>query len=183
MHVARTLRLLLLVALAAAALTVVAAPASAGKQQPTRTLAAASSLERGVLAELNAIRRSHGLKPLRYNAQLSAAAAAHSETMGRKGFFAHESPDGSAFWKRVQRFYGKAGFRTWTVGENLLWSSPDIEPRRALEMWMDSPGHRQNILAPDWREIGIAAVHFSAAPGVFGDREVTIVATEFGTRA
>lgn len=182
MPVARTLRLLLVVALAVAAVTVVA-PATAGKQQPTRSLAAASSLERGVLAELNAIRQNYGLKPLRYNAELSAAAAAQSEAMGREGFFAHESPDGSAFWKRVQRFYGQAGFRTWTVGENLLWSSPDVEPSRALEMWMDSPGHRRNILARDWREIGIAAVHFATAPGVFGDREVTIIATEFGTRA
>ena len=37
--------------------------------------------------------------------------------------------------------------------------------------------------AADWREIGIAAVHFASAPGVFGDREVTIIATDFGARA
>jgi uncharacterized protein YkwD len=177
------LRILLVALLAGASLAVAAAPAVAGKQQPVRTLASASSLERGVLAELNAIRRSHGLRPLRYSAELSAAAAAHSQTMGTRGFFAHESADGSEFWKRVQRFYGKGGFRSWTVGENLLWSSPDVDPSRALEMWMDSPGHRKNILAADWREIGIAAVHFQNAPGVYGDREVTIVATEFGSRA
>ena len=73
---------------------------------PRRTLAAADQLEGGVLAELNAIRRAHGLVPVRLSPPLSAAADAHSRSMGRFGYFEHESRDGSAFWKRVQRFYG-----------------------------------------------------------------------------
>lgn len=103
--------------------------------------------------------------------------------MGRLGFFAHESSDGSPFWKRVQRFYPQGSFRNWSVGENLLWASPTLGAERALELWMASPKHRQNILTPIWREIGIAAVSVAAAPGVFAGNDVTIVSTEFGTRA
>ena len=77
--------------------------------KPVRTLAAADVLETKVLAELNAIRRGHGLAPVRLSKPLSAAADAHSQAMGTYGFFAHDSRDGSEFWKRVQRYYVPRG--------------------------------------------------------------------------
>ncbi len=49
-------------------------------------------------------------------------------------------------------------------------------------MWMRSPEHRANILAPRWREVGIAAVHLDSAPGLFRGLPVTIVTTDFGVR-
>ena len=52
----------------------------------------------------------------------------------------------------------------------------------AVGEWMASPPHRQNILAPEWREIGIGAVHFASAPGAYGGRSVTIVTADFGAR-
>ena len=55
-------------------------------------------------------------------------------------------------------WYPLAGYRSWSVGENLLWSSPGVDPARALDLWMGSPEHRANILNPRWREIGIGAV-------------------------
>jgi uncharacterized protein YkwD len=182
----RSLRLAPLAALAAATLLLPLAPATAAQQRrepASRALAAASAFERDVVAELNAVRREHGLAPLRASAPLAAAAEHHAETMAREGFFAHESADGSPFWKRVQRFYGKAGYRSWAVGENLLWASPDVDPQRAVRMWMRSSGHRANILSAAWREVGVAAVHVARAPGVFGEREVTTVAADFGARA
>ena len=48
---------------------------------------------------------------------------------------------------------------------------------------MRSPEHRANILNPNWREIGIAAVHSDGAPGTFGGLPVTIITTDFGVRA
>ncbi len=45
-----------------------------------------------------------------------------------------------------------------------------------------APPHRQNILAPEWREIGIGAVHFAAAKGAYGGHAVTIVTADFGAR-
>ena len=99
-----------------------------------------------MLAELNAIRRQHGLTPLRLSRPLSAAADSHSRAMGTFGFFDHDSRDGSEFWQRVQRFYGPDGYRSWSVGENLLWSSGTLDAAAALKLWMGSPGHRKNIL-------------------------------------
>ena len=102
--------------------------------------------------------------------------------MGRRGYFSHASRDGSAFWRRVERFYGSAGYRYWSVGENLLWSSPDVTSASALSLWLKSPGHRANLLSSRWREVGFAAIHVPSAPGFFGGREVTIVTANFGVR-
>jgi uncharacterized protein YkwD len=150
--------------------------------EPARSIAAADTLEAGVLAELNAIRREHGLMPLRLAPSLSSAADSHSRAMARYGFFSHDSRDGTEFWQRVQRFYDPDGHGRWSVGENLLWASPTVAPSKALQMWMASPGHRKNILTARWREIGLSAVTAASAPGVFGNRDVTIITTEFGTR-
>ena len=150
--------------------------------QPVRTLAAADQLESQVLVQLNAIRKRHGLAPLRLSKPLSSAADTHSRAMGTLGFFDHDSRDGSEFWKRVQRFYSDEGYSSWSVGENLLWSSGELSAATALKLWMQSPGHRKNILTPRWREIGLSALKVSAAPGVYGGRDVVIVTTDFGTR-
>ena len=170
-------------ALVALALTLVSVSAATAATQPARTLTAADRLETQVLAELNAIRKRHGLVPLRLSRPLSTAADSHSRAMGTYGFFAHESRDGSAFWKRVQRYYGPRGYATWSVGENLLWSSGRLSAAHALELWMASPGHRKNILTPRWREIGISALTVASAPGVFGGYDVVIVTTDFGVRS
>ena len=166
-----------LVALLVAA--VAAATATAASRQPA---AALSPLETSVLADINAFRAQHGLVRLRINPQLTLAAEAHSEQMARDGYFAHESADGSAFWKRLQTFYRSSSWRLWSVGENLLWSSPDVDGASALKLWLASPEHRRNLMDPRWREIGVAAVHADAAPGVYEGRPVTIVTTDFGVR-
>jgi uncharacterized protein YkwD len=57
-----------------------------------------------------------------------------------------------------------------------------VSPVKALQMWLNSSEHRKNLLNPAWREIGISAVHQSAAPGVFKGMDVTIVTTDFGVR-
>ena len=143
---------------------------------------AQSPLEAGVVSQLNAIRRQHGLTPLQLSASLTAAARQHSGEMALVGYFSHSSANGSSFDRRIARFYRLAGARYWSVGENLLWSSPDVDPADAVQMWMDSPPHRENLLNGRWREIGLAAVHVSSAPGAYGGREVTIVTADFGVR-
>jgi uncharacterized protein YkwD len=155
---------------------------STGLASPSRPLAALSPLESGVVAQVNQVRAQHGLGPLRISLKLSAAARAHSLQMARDGYFAHESADGSAFWRRVKDFYSSSLWSYWSVGENLLWSSPDVSPSQALKLWMNSPEHRKNILTARWKEIGVSAVHAPAAPGVFEGQDVTIVTTDFGVR-
>jgi uncharacterized protein YkwD len=103
--------------------------------------------------------------------------------MGTFGFFGHSSHDGSAFWKRVQRYYGKGRYANWAVGENLLWSTTGLDASGALKLWMASPGHRKNILTARWREVGLSAVTVPAAPGVFGGRDVVIITSDFGVRS
>ena len=73
-------------------------------------------------------------------------------------------------------------FRPLSVGENLLWSSPDVDPAQAVQLWMASPEHRQNILTARWREIGVGALHADSAPGTNGGRAVTVITTDFGVR-
>ena len=141
------------------------------------------ALDTGVLVQLNAIRVAHGLVPLRLNPTLSAAAESHSAEMVADGYFAHESVDGAPFWKRLTRYSSTAPHGAWSVGENLLWSSPGVGASKALDLWMASPEHRANILASRWREIGIAAVHVASASGTYGGRPVTVITTDFGVRS
>jgi len=174
----RSLRFVAL-AVAALGLWVVASPAGATSDGGKVAL---SSLEQGVLQEINSVRREHGLAPLRLSARLSAAARQHSREMAARGYFSHDSANGSSFDRRIARFYPLGGTRYWSVGENLLWSSPDVDPDAALQMWWNSPEHRKNMLTARWREIGVSAVHAATAPGTYGGREVTIVTTDFGVR-
>jgi uncharacterized protein YkwD len=173
----------LAIVLALALLSVGAGTASAAGDV-TRKLGAADRLESQVLVKLNKIRSANGLVPLRISRPLTSAADTQSRAMGTFGFFRHESRDGSAFWKRIKRFYGHGGSGSWSVGENLLWSSStQLDAAEALKLWMASPAHRRNILTARWREIGLSAVSVSAAPGVFGGRDVVIVTTDFGVRS
>jgi uncharacterized protein YkwD len=174
----RTRATLALCVLLAAAL----AGTSAGARPQTVGVTAVDDLERAVLAEINTVRRQNGLTALRINPRLRAAADAHSTSMARRGFFAHESADGSSFWKRVARYYPRQGRASWSVGENLLWSSPGADAAGSVRMWMNSPSHRKNLLAAQWREIGLSAVHVDAGPGVFNGARVTILTADFGRR-
>jgi uncharacterized protein YkwD len=174
----RTLRFAAL-AVVALGLWVAASPAGATSHARAVSL---SALDGGVLSDINDLRKQHGLAPLRLSTRLSAAARQHSMEMAARGYFSHDSANGSSFDRRIARYYPVAGTSYWSVGENLLWSSPDVDAGGALEMWWNSPEHRKNMLSARWREIGISAVHVAAAPGTYGGREVTIVTTDFGVR-
>jgi uncharacterized protein YkwD len=157
------------------------APAAASAH---RTAAAVrqTALEAQLAQQINAVRRSYGLKPLAVSSKLSSAAAAHTREMGADGYFEHESFDSTPFWKRVARWYPSRGWHSWSVGENLVYRSPDVSADSAVEIWMNSPPHRANMLSRSWREIGISAIHFDAAPGEYNGAAVTIVTTDFGIR-
>jgi uncharacterized protein YkwD len=165
-----------------AGLLVAALLPAAGSAAPRRADVALTPLESGVLGDINAFRRAHRLQPLQLNPRLNAAAREHTLQMAQDGYFAHDSADGSVFWKRIQSFYPSGAWAFWSVGENLLWSSPDVSPAWAVQMWLASPEHRANLMDPRWREIGVAAVHEVAAPGVYQGSDVTIVTTDFGVR-
>jgi uncharacterized protein YkwD len=150
--------------------------------RPDAARRSAVALESSLLARVNAVRGWHGLQGLRLSPGLSAAAAFHSRQMVQHGFFQHESRGGGSFWKRVKRFYGSTGFRSWEVGENLAFGSPDLDAVATVRMWMNSPGHRDNLLARHWREAGLDALHVESAGGEFGGSPVTVITLDFGLR-
>ncbi|MGH2932765.1 MAG: CAP domain-containing protein [Gaiellaceae bacterium] len=141
-----------------------------------------STYEADIVRRMNAIRATRGLRPLRVSRQLSAAAAYHTNQMGLRGFFEHESANGADFWKRIERFYPSRRARSWSVGENILWGSPEISASTAVREWMQSPPHRANILSREWRDVGLGAEHFDSAPGEYRGGPVTIVTADFGAR-
>jgi uncharacterized protein YkwD len=167
----------------AAAVPVLRPPTSVPVPLPATGQAPTELIDGSVLDELNRVRAAHGLRPLRAAPSLAASARRHSDQMGRRGFFAHESADGTPFWRRIERFYGDDGFRSWQVGENLYWQSPAMMTAiSVVRSWLASPGHRANALSSSWREAGVGTVSLPSAPGVYRGAPVTIVTVDFGKR-
>jgi len=112
------------------------------------------TLERSVVDEINEVRLAHGLVALAVDEPLRDIARGHSETMLVGGFLGHESPDGSAPADRVRA----AGIDFRLVGENVAHSLRPLGAVHAVvDEWMASPGHRANILTPDFRRTGVGA--------------------------
>jgi uncharacterized protein YkwD/stress response protein SCP2 len=102
-----------------------------------------------VIALTNAERTRAGLPPLSADTLLTTAAQAHSADMVARAFYSHTSPEGSQPWDRA----AAVGCARRTIGENIACGQ-----RSAAEVvrgWMDSPGHRANILKPGFTHIGI----------------------------
>lgn len=107
------------------------------------------TLEYRAFAYTNAERKKHGLDALTWNEQLAAVARAHSLDMAERGFFNHYDPDGISPFDRIKA----AGIKYTVAAENIAAGQPS--PQKAVEGWMNSEGHRENILNPDLKEIGI----------------------------
>jgi uncharacterized protein YkwD len=148
----------------------------------TRSETSLRTLNHEVLTAVNDFRAEHGLAKLRESRALDRSARQHSLEMGRDGYFAHPSADGTSFWRRIRRYYAARNYSYWSVGENLLWSSPSVSAAGAMKLWIASPEHLANLLTPKWRELGVSAVRVLNAPGVFGGRRVVIITTDFGDR-
>ena len=167
---------LALAAFVAAALLADSALATSRSEKSLRTL------NHQVLAAVNSFRAARGLVPLHESAALDRSARQHSLEMGRRGYFAHSSADGTVFWRRIQHYYSPRSYSYWSVGENLLWESPSVSAAGAMKLWIASPPHLKNLLDPQWHQIGVSAVRVVSAPGVFQGRTVTIITTDFGVR-
>jgi uncharacterized protein YkwD len=155
---------------------------SASALATSHSLRSLHTLNRQVLAAVNKFRAAHGLVRLRASPALDRSARQHSLEMGRLGYFAHPSANGTAYWRRIGHFYRARDYSYWSVGENLVWSAPTLTAGRAMQLWIASPDHLRNLLSPQWRQLGISAVHVLRAPGVFGGHPVTIITTDFGVR-
>ena len=135
-----------------------------------------------IVRAINQLRRRHRLRPLRYSSLLAQAGDAHARALGLAGEFTHDWPGGRPFGSWISRYFPAKQNRRLSVGENLLWSDSELTPEQMVEAWLNSPSHREILLARDWREIGVGVIHAQEAGGVFDQRNVYIVAAEFGTR-
>lgn len=178
-------RILVLVFVAAAFVAGTADARSHDDRMPYATSVQVSTdvdLQNQVLVAINGVRRTHGLGELRLNASLSLAALGHCRSMARRGFFSHDGYNGAPFWSRIKPRYRPLRGNFWGVGENMVWASPDLSADEAVEIWLESPAHRKNLLAPSWREAGLGAVHALGAPGIYQGLDVTILTADFGVR-
>jgi uncharacterized protein YkwD len=116
-----------------------------------------NNAERRTLALHNQARRNHGLRPLCVNVALTRAARAHSRDMIRNNYFSHTSRNGQSFQQRLKRFgYPPRNCRASGVGENIAGGSGSYgAPGNTFRRWMNSPGHRSNILNRQFRQVGI----------------------------
>lgn len=108
------------------------------------------NLSAQVLDLVNAERAKHGCPPLQIDAKLERAAERQSQEMATQDFVSHTDPDGTTPGQRVH----DTGYIFQMIGENIEAGSDTAED--AVDQWMQSPGHRANILTCAYRETGIA---------------------------
>ena len=136
----------------------------------------AAQVRAATLCLLNAQRARHSLAPLTENGQLARAAELHSLDMAARKFFEHRNPDGVEPPARIVR----QGYPPILVGENLAWGETDQStPAAIVALWMDSPGHRANILKGGYREIGIGMAYEAPEPQD-APKQAAIYTTTFG---
>lgn len=126
--------------------------------------------EQGVIDETNKHRALEGLPPLKLNSQLDQAAQNKAEDIFSKQYFEHIAPDGLGPAGLVEN----AGYEFIVVGENLALGN-FIADQELVQDWMNSPGHRENILNVRFLEIGVAVKQ-----GVFEGQKTWIAVQEFG---
>lgn len=118
----------------------------------------------------NQERDSLGLGNLEQNEKLNEAAALKANHILEEDYFSHWSPDGISPW----HWFDQVGYKYTAAGENLAIGFLDSE--EVYTAWLNSFSHRENILGPDYQEIGIAV-----AKGDFQGKETTVVVQLFGT--
>jgi uncharacterized protein YkwD len=167
------------------AATVAAAPAHAAcaGADVMPSSANAAKVRKATLCLLNVQRRAHGLRKLRENSKLRHAAAGYSRLMVSQGFFSHVSPGGSTLESRVNSTHYLDGARSWSIGENIAWGTGRLgTPRAIVKAWMNSPGHRDNILNGTYRDIGIGIATGAPIPAGAAAGGGTYT-TDFGYRS
>jgi uncharacterized protein YkwD len=178
-------RLLALVLAIVAGALIAAPTASAEQACPASNATPASATKRQILratlCELNRERVHYGLRKLKLNKKLSRASRRHAHDMARRNYFSHDTLGGGTFVDRIRAAGYLKGAHSWVVGENLGWGSRGYsKPSAIMRMWMNSPGHRANILNGSFKEIGIGLAY--DAPVANGGKPVCTYATDFGAR-
>jgi uncharacterized protein YkwD len=144
---------------------------------PTRALGIAT------VCLVNRVRAGRGLARLRVNPHLNSFASSFTRRMVSRRFFAHDTPGGPSFSQRANSSaYARSASRM-TMGENLAWATAELAtPAAIVEAWLQSPGHRDNVLRGQFREIGFGVVE-AAPEGGWEDSSPVTYVHAFGWRA
>lgn len=118
-----------------------------GKSEAAPTLSR-DALRSSIVHLTNVARVAHGCRPLRQNSRLQKAAQGHANDMARKHYFAHDSINGTIWWKRIM----KAGYKN-PGGENIARGFGSTTS--VVTAWLNSPEHRRNIMDCQFRTIGV----------------------------
>ncbi|NJM70130.1 MAG: hypothetical protein HC862_07785 [Scytonema sp. RU_4_4] len=108
-----------------------------------------ATFEQQVLELTNEERAKNGLSPLKANDELNYAADTYAEEMSQRGVLSHTGEDGSQPWDRAET----VGYEAQTMGENI--AAGQTTPEQVVQDWMNSSGHRENILNPEYTELGV----------------------------
>jgi len=124
-----------------------------------------------IVTLINQKRQDQGLPALTSNSQLTQAAIAKGNHMLANGYWAHTAPDGTEPWY----FFTSNGYQYKYAGENL--ARDFMDPESAVEAWMASSSHRENILSTRYKETGVAVVE-----GSLSGTDSTIIVQLFGAK-
>lgn len=108
-----------------------------------------SELEKKILELTNIERAKWGRAPLVWNDALADTARKHSQDMAERGFFSHTNPDGQSPFDRIKA----AGIDYKIAAENI--AAGQATPEAAMQSWINSEGHRENIMRADLKELGV----------------------------
>lgn len=129
------------------------------------------------LCLLNQERAANGVGPLVENPALSSASTGYSQRMVAQGFFAHESPDGGTLVDRLTAVGYLGADDASVVGENIGWGQASLATARSMvDAWMNSAGHRENLLSADYRQVGLGLALGTPADQTWG----ATYTTDFG---
>ncbi len=129
--------------------------------EATTSSSSAREFEEEVVSIVNVERAKEGLAPFEIFEPAMDLARAKSQDMVDRNYFAHEDPvDGSYMCQQLQIY-------SWNVGENI--ASGQTTPAQVVDGWMNSPGHRANILSSDYKYIGVGFVNYKWTQMFLGD--------------
>lgn len=120
-----------------------------GQKLTIPTLQGTKALESEVVRLVNIERSRNGLQALKENWELSRIARYKSADMANKNYFSHTSPTYGSPFRMMESF----GIRYSSAGENIAMGQRT--PQEVMNAWMNSPGHRANILSPSYTQIGV----------------------------
>lgn len=110
------------------------------------------AFEKEVIRLTNIERKKHGLQPLKEDKKVAEVARKKSQDMVTKQYFAHDSPTYGSPFDMLKQF----GVQYYSAGENI--ARGQTTPEEVVRAWMDSDGHRKNILHPEYTHIGVGFI-------------------------